>query len=97
MTVMMATSAAQQAVSMKSDTFTCLTGTPEEISRVAAQYRVYYEKSGSGPDYLMDHSGIIYLMDREGRFLTHFSQGTTPDRIADAIRQAQAQHPPQSS
>ena len=74
-----------------------LTGTPEEISRVAAQYRVYYEKSGSGPDYLMDHSGIIYLMDREGRFLTHFSQGTTPDRIADAIRQAQAQHPPQSS
>ncbi len=64
-----------------------LTGTDEEIHQAAAQYRVYYEKAEIGPDYLMNHSGIIYLMDREGRFVTHFSQGTPPDRIAEAVRQ----------
>ena len=63
-----------------------LTGTPEEIRQAAAAYRVYYEKAGDGPDYLMNHSGIIYLMDPEGRFLTHFPQGAAPEEIARQIR-----------
>ncbi len=62
-----------------------LTGTPEEIRTAAAQYRVYYEKAGTGPDYLMNHSGIIYLMDPQGRFVTHFAQGTPTDEIAATI------------
>ena len=63
-----------------------LTGTPEEIRQVASEYRVYFEKVGSGPDYGMNHSGIIYLMDRQGRFVTHFTQATAPEEIANAIR-----------
>lgn len=63
-----------------------LTGTPDEIQRAAQHYRVYYEKAGEGPDYLMNHSGIIYLMDRDGRFLTHFPQGTPPEEMAEKIR-----------
>ena len=63
-----------------------LTGTPDEIARAAEQYRVYYEKAGEGPDYLMNHSGIVYLMDPEGRFLTHFAQGTPPEEMAQKIR-----------
>ena len=63
-----------------------LTGTPEEIRQVASEYRVYFEKSGTEPNYGMNHSDIIYLMDRDGRFLTHFGQGTTPEEIAKVIR-----------
>jgi protein SCO1/2 len=64
-----------------------LTGSPDEIRQVASEYRVYFEKSGSGPNYQVNHSDIIYLMDRDGRFITHFGQGTTPEQIAAAIRQ----------
>ena len=63
-----------------------LTGTPEEIRRAASAYRVYFEKAGEGRDYLMNHSGIIYLMDRDGSFITHFPQGTPAEDIADKIR-----------
>jgi cytochrome oxidase Cu insertion factor (SCO1/SenC/PrrC family) len=64
-----------------------LTGTPEEVAHAARAYRVYYEKAGSGPDYLMNHSGIVYLMDPQGRFLTHFAQGTAPEEMALKIRE----------
>ena len=63
-----------------------LTGTAEEVERAAAAYRVYYEKAGDGPDYLMNHSGIVYLMGPDGRFLTHFPQGTGAEEMADKIR-----------
>jgi cytochrome oxidase Cu insertion factor (SCO1/SenC/PrrC family) len=64
-----------------------LTGTPEEIAKAAALYRVYAEKQGEGPDYLMNHSGIIYLMGPDGRFLTHFANGTGPEEMAEKIRE----------
>jgi protein SCO1/2 len=63
-----------------------LTGTAEEIAQAARAYRVYYEKAGDGPDYLMNHSGIVYLMDRDGRFLAHFAQGTGAEEMALKIR-----------
>jgi protein SCO1/2 len=67
-----------------------LTGTEEEIKNIASAYRVYYAraKGGSGADYLMDHSSIIYLMDRDGRFLKHFSYSTDATRLAQGITQA---------
>src|SRR6185503_17304185 len=63
-----------------------LTGTSAEIAEAGRAYRVYYEKAGDGPDYLMNHSGIVYLMDPDGRFLTHFPQGTSPEEMALKIR-----------
>ena len=64
-----------------------LTGTPEQVAQAARAYRVYYRKatSESATDYLMDHSSIVYLMGRDGRFLTHFSLGTTPEDMAKSI------------
>ena len=50
-----------------------LTGTPDEIHQVASEYRVYFEKSGSGPNYQVNHSDIIYLMDRDGNFVAPFN------------------------
>lgn len=66
-----------------------LTGSAEAIARAAKGYRVYYAKAGEDKDkadYLMDHSSIIYLMDREGRYLTHFTHASAPDNLVREIR-----------
>ena len=46
-----------------------LTGTPEQIAKVAQEFAVYYSKEpGSGPDdYLMAHSQTPFLMGRDGK------------------------------
>ena len=65
-----------------------LTGTYEQIAKVAKEYKVFYQKApgATGEDYLMDHSTLIYLMDGEGKFLTYFGPQATPDEVAEAIR-----------
>jgi protein SCO1/2 len=67
-----------------------LTGSEEEIRRVAKAYRVYYAKANSSGanDYLMDHTSIIYLMDKQGTFLKHFSYGTDAKALARDIEAA---------
>jgi protein SCO1/2 len=65
-----------------------LTGTPEEIAAAAKAYRVYYNRveNSSGPDaYLMDHSTITYLMDKQGKFLKHFSYSTDAAALSQAL------------
>ena len=64
-----------------------LTGTADEIAKVAKAYRVYYARveDASASDYLMDHSSILYLMDREGRFVTHFNYGTDAKALAESL------------
>lgn len=68
-----------------------LTGTDEQIAQAAKGYRVFYRKApspGGAPDeYLMDHSTYSYLMGRDGKLLTVFAHGTTPETIAKAVRQ----------
>ena len=69
--------------------FVGLTGNDSEIKSAAKAYRVYYakvkEQENSDTDYLMNHSSIVYLMDRKGKYLTHFSFGTAPDKMAERI------------
>ena len=64
-----------------------LTGTPEQIAAAARAYRVFYRKQsgGNATEYLMDHSGLIYLMGRDGRYISHFRPGVTPQEMAAAI------------
>jgi cytochrome oxidase Cu insertion factor (SCO1/SenC/PrrC family) len=71
--------------------FVGLTGTPEEIAVAAKAYRVFYNKleDTSGPDtYLMDHSTITYLMDKQGKFLKHFSYTTDAATLAQDLEKA---------
>jgi protein SCO1 len=65
-----------------------LTGGPNEVADAAKAYRVYFRKVGdkAGDSYTVDHSAFIYLMDREGRYLTHFSFNTEIKNIVDVIR-----------
>lgn len=69
-----------------------LTGAPKAIVAAARAYRVTYAKYDiQGPlDYRMDHSAFIYLMDREGRYVTRFAQGTNPEKLVVALRAALA-------
>lgn len=64
-----------------------LTGTAAQVAAAAKAYRVYFAKveDDSASDYLVDHSGFIYLMDPEGRYLTHFTHDATPDTILQAV------------
>jgi protein SCO1/2 len=48
-----------------------LVGTPEQVEKAAREYRVYFavpDEFGDSPDYLIDHSIIMYIMDPEGKF-----------------------------
>jgi protein SCO1/2 len=64
-----------------------LTGDAAAIAAVAKEYRVYYKKvpldDGS---YTMDHSAIVYLMDKDGRFVSPFSLKRTTEAAADDLR-----------
>ena len=64
-----------------------LTGTVEQVAAVTEAYRVFYAKAEIDADfYLMDHSSALYLMGRDGRFLTAFSSTTLPEDMAAKIR-----------
>ena len=65
-----------------------LTGTPAEIAHVARGYGVFYQKDGSGPNYTVDHSVVLYLMDPEGRFKRPIAEGLTPDETRRQIAEA---------
>jgi protein SCO1/2 len=67
-----------------------LTGTPAQVAEAAKVYRAYYHKAGQGPDYLMDHSSVTYLMDPQGRFVEPIREGVTPDEVAKQISKAMA-------
>ena len=59
-----------------------------QIAQVARAYRVYYQKvpGKDGAPYLMDHSSIVYLLDRNGRFVTHFTHEAKAETIAAAVQ-----------
>lgn len=64
-----------------------LTGTPEEISKVAKEFAVFYQRGKGTPDgYMMDHSRQAYLMSPEGKPLALLPQDETPQAIADEIK-----------
>jgi protein SCO1/2 len=67
--------------------FVGLTGSMKQIEQVASEYRVYIRKRPlPGGSYSMDHSGAIYLMGPDGKFVTYYEDELGPDRIADDLR-----------
>jgi protein SCO1/2 len=65
-----------------------LTGTAQQIDAAAKAFRVYYQKvpGKDGAPYLMDHSSIFYVMDRNFRFVKHFTHQSKAEDIAVAIK-----------
>ena len=65
-----------------------LSGTAEQTAAAAKAFRVYYQKvpSKDGAPYLMDHSSIFYVMDRDLRFVKHFTHQSKAEDIAAALK-----------
>src|ERR1700729_1700262 len=65
-----------------------LTGSLADIRKTAIAYRTFFVKNGASTpgDYSVDHTGFIYLVGKDGRYLGFLPPGSTPDAIADAIR-----------
>ena len=65
-----------------------LTGSKEQVAVAAKAYRVFFEKSGSGSDYLVNHSTATYLMDPKGQFTKVLPFGVGPEEVARQISEA---------
>jgi protein SCO1/2 len=68
--------------------FVGLTGSPEEIRKVANAYKAFYAKlppTGDG-EYAIDHTGVIYLMGRNGEYLGFMPPQTDPAKLTEVLR-----------
>jgi len=70
--------------------FVGLTGTPEAIAAAATAYHVAFSKfEYKGQDgktaYSIDHSTLLYLMDKNGDYITHFSFGTPATKMTETL------------
>ncbi|WP_457639380.1 SCO family protein [Persephonella sp.] len=70
---------------------TGLTGTPEQVKKVAKQFRAYYKKVPvkDNPEvgYLVDHTAFIYLIDKNGIMRLIFRPANEdPEKIAEDIK-----------
>jgi protein SCO1/2 len=64
-----------------------LTGDAAALDAMARAYRVYYKKVPlEGGDYTMDHTAIVYLMDKAGRFVAPVNMRRSVDLVAADLR-----------
>ncbi|PJG52422.1 copper-binding protein [Bradyrhizobium forestalis] len=64
-----------------------LSGDPAETAKVVTSYRVYAKKVPTKDgDYTMDHTALVYLMDRDGRFVSPFNLKRTPEEAAAELK-----------
>jgi len=63
------------------------TGEPKAVEAAEKAYRVYAKKvPGENGDYSMDHTALVYLMDKQGRFVAPFSLKRRPEDAAAELR-----------
>lgn len=69
--------------------FVGLSGTPEEVDKVARQYRVFYRRGDSTRqgEYLVSHSAYVYALDRQGRVRALHGAEVKPAEITETVRQ----------
>src|SRR5581483_6212859 len=64
-----------------------LTGDPEVMAKVTTEYRVYAKKVPlKDGDYTMDHTALVYLMDRDGHFVAPFNLSRKPEEAAADLK-----------
>jgi protein SCO1/2 len=64
-----------------------LTGDPDAVAKVISGFRVYAKKVPlKDGDYTMDHTALIYLMDRDGKFVAPFNLKRTPEVAAADLK-----------
>ena len=62
-----------------------LSGDHAALDPMLNEYRIYAKRApGEGEDYSVDHTTVVYLMDKNGRFVSPFNVARRP---ADAARE----------
>src|SRR5579863_8047245 len=64
-----------------------LSGSPQAVEAAEKAFRVFARKGEKQPDgdYSMDHSSIVYLMDKDGAFVEAFNLERPPKDAARAL------------
>jgi len=65
-----------------------LSGSPAEVEAMKKAYRVYSRKVplATAGDYTMDHTALIYLMDKKGQFVAPFNVKRPPADAAAELK-----------
>jgi protein SCO1/2 len=63
-----------------------LTGPRAQLEPMLRGFRIYSRRApGKDDDYAVDHTTVVYLMDKNGRFVTSFNVGRKPDEAAKEL------------
>lgn len=70
--------------------FIGITGTPEEVQKVAAQYGAFFAKvkSDSAMGYLVDHTSKTYMISKDGKYVNILPHDMTKQDVVNNIRAA---------
>lgn len=66
-----------------------LTGSMAQITKAADAYKVYFSKvksEDSAMGYMIDHSGFMYLMDRDGKYVAHYTHTMPLQSLVSGLR-----------
>ncbi|HEV7878111.1 SCO family protein [Bradyrhizobium sp.] len=64
-----------------------LTGDKDAVAKVISGFRVYAKKVPlKDGDYTMDHTALVYLLDRDGKFVAPFNLKRTPEEAAKDLK-----------
>jgi len=66
-----------------------LTGTKTQIDKVVHAYNASYEQvpTKSALGYIINHTSIVYLIDKQGKVRYLFHQDDSPEKMANIIRE----------
>lgn len=76
-------------VSHFSKNFVGLTGTPAQVKQAADHFKVFYSKvdtKESALGYVVDHSGFIYLMGPDGKYVAHFPFTVSEQELSQGLQ-----------
>ena len=64
-----------------------LRGSKAEVDQAIKGYRVHAARASENKeDYEIDHSSLIYLMDKDGNYQAHFNHQTPSEEIVKKVR-----------
>ncbi len=66
--------------------FIGLTGSQDQIDKIASQYKIFHKKVGDEKNYTIDHSSGIYLLDKNGNIRVRYPYGSKIDGMVDDIK-----------
>lgn len=79
-------------LSNASDRIVGISGDPDAVEAMARGFKVFFEKVPSdaknpdGPDYTMNHSASVFLLDGGGRFVGTIDYGENPDVAVQKLK-----------